>query len=48
MQVRFCFGKNVAKDGAAIREDIGVVFDEMGFPEFMTGKDINIMMKEYL
>lgn len=41
----FVFGKNVAKDGAAIREDIGVVFDEMGFHEFMTGKDINIMMK---
>lgn len=39
------FGKDVAKDGAVIREDIGVVFDEMGFHEFMTGKDINIMMK---
>lgn len=41
----FVFGKDVSRDGAAIREDIGVVFDEMGFHEFMTGKDINIMMK---
>lgn len=39
------FGKDVKKEGAAIREDIGVVLDEMGFHEFMTGKDINIMMK---
>ena len=28
-----------------MREDVGVVFDEMGFHEFMTAKDINIMMK---
>ena len=39
------FGKNVDKDSASLREDIGVVFDEMGFHEFMTAKDINIMMK---
>lgn len=39
------FGQNIKKDGAKLREDIGVVFDEMGFHEFMTGKDINIMMK---
>ncbi len=39
------FGKNVDKDSASLRENIGVVFDEMGFHEFMTAKDINIMMK---
>lgn len=41
----FVFGKNVKNDSASLRENIGVVFDEMGFHEFMTGKDINIMMK---
>ena len=39
------FGQNIKNNSAKIREDIGVVFDEMGFHEFMTGKDINIMMK---
>lgn len=39
------FGQDIKKDSAGLREDIGVVFDEMGFHEFMTGKDINIMMK---
>lgn len=39
------FGEPVNKDTAYLREDIGVVFDEMGFHEFMTGRDINIMMK---
>lgn len=39
------FGENIDKDSASLREDIGVVFDEMGFHEFMTGRDINIMMK---
>ena len=39
------FGENVDENSAALRENIGVVFDEMGFHEFMTGKDINIMMK---
>ena len=39
------FGEPVSKDTAYLREDIGVVFDEMGFHEFMTGRDINIMMK---
>lgn len=39
------FGQNIKKDSATLREDIGVVFDEMGFHEFMTGKDINVMMK---
>lgn len=41
----FVFGQDVKIDSAGLREDIGVVFDEMGFHEFMTGKDINIMMK---
>ena len=41
----FVFGPDVKIDSARLREDIGVVFDEMGFHEFMTGKDINIMMK---
>lgn len=39
------FGKSIDEDSASLREDIGVVFDEMGFHEFMTGRDINIMMK---
>ncbi|MDE6742360.1 MAG: ABC transporter ATP-binding protein [Lachnospiraceae bacterium] len=41
----FVFGQNIKDDSAKLREDIGIVFDEMGFHEFMTGKDINIMMK---
>lgn len=41
----FLFGQNIDKKSAKLQEDIGVVFDEMGFHEFMTGKDINIMMK---
>ena len=41
----FVFGQDVKIDSARLREDIGVVFDEMGFHEFMTDKDINIMMK---
>ena len=39
------FGKPVDQHHAYVREDVGVVFDEMGFHEFMTAKDINIMMK---
>ncbi len=39
------FGRSIDEDSASLREDIGVVFDEMGFHEFMTGRDINIMMK---
>lgn len=41
----FVFGENIKKDSAGLREDIGVVYDEMGFHEFMTARDINIMMK---
>lgn len=39
------FGEDVKGNAPRLREDIGVVYDEMGFHEFMTGKDINIMMK---
>ncbi|MCQ2497302.1 MAG: ABC transporter ATP-binding protein [Lachnospiraceae bacterium] len=41
----FLFGENIKNDSAKLREDIGIVYDEMGFHEFMTGRDINIMMK---
>lgn len=41
----YLFGKSIDHDSAKLREEIGVVFDEMGFHEFMTGKDINVMMK---
>lgn len=41
----YLFGEKVSGDSAKLREDIGVVYDEMGFHEFMTGRDINIMMK---
>ncbi|MBR4581209.1 MAG: ABC transporter ATP-binding protein [Lachnospiraceae bacterium] len=39
------FGENIDVNSAALRENIGVVFDEMGFHDFMTAKDLNIMMK---
>ena len=39
------FAQPVDGKSASLREDVGVVFDEMGFHDFMTGKDINIMMK---
>ena len=39
------FGQPVERGSAVLREEVGVVFDEMGFHEFMTGRDINIMMK---
>ncbi len=39
------FDESIDNDSASLRENIGVVFDEMGFHEFMTGRDINIMMK---
>ena len=39
------FGESIDSNSAALRENIGVVFDEMGFHEFMTAKDLNIMMK---
>lgn len=39
------FGKNIDGDSASLREDIGLVFDEMGFHEFLTAKQINTIMK---
>jgi len=39
------FGEDMKTNAPRLREDIGIVYDEMGFHEFMTGKDINIMMK---
>lgn len=41
----YVFGKSMDKNSAALREDIGVVFDEMGFHEFLTAKQINTIMK---
>ncbi len=41
----FVFGRNIDEDSVAIRENIGVVFDEMGFHDFLTAKDINLIMK---
>ena len=39
------FGEDIKGNAPRLREDIGVVYDEMGFHEFMSGKDINIMMR---
>ncbi len=36
---------DMKKDGAMLKEKIGVVYDEMGFHEFMTPNEINKMMK---
>lgn len=41
----FVFGKSMDQDAAAVREDIGVVFDEMGFHDFLTAAQINTIMK---
>ncbi|MBP5654108.1 MAG: ABC transporter ATP-binding protein [Clostridiales bacterium] len=43
-QIRL-WGQDIRANGPKLRENIGVVFDEMGLHEFLTGKDINIMMK---
>lgn len=39
------FGKSMDKDSAALRENIGVVFDEMGFHDFLNAGQINTIMK---
>ena len=39
------FGKSIDGDSASLREDIGLVFDEMGFHEFLKAKQINTIMK---
>ena len=41
----YVFGKNINEGMAALKEDIGVVFDEMGFHDFLTPKQINTVMK---
>ena len=39
------FGKDMEQDGPALKEKIGVVFDEMGYHEFLTANEINCIMK---
>lgn len=39
------FGQDMKENGPALKEKIGVVFDEMGFHEFLTPKEINSIMK---
>ncbi len=39
------FGLNIDQDDAKIKEDIGVVLDDMFFPEVLTPNDINNAMK---
>jgi len=38
------FGQNM-EENPGIKEDIGVVYDEMGFHDFLTARDINVIMK---
>lgn len=40
------FGLDNRKDGKRIKEDIGVVLDDMFFPEILTAKDINCVMED--
>ena len=39
------FGYEMEQDGSRLKEDIGVVFDEMGFHDFLTAEEINCIMK---
>lgn len=39
------FGQDMKENGPVLKEKIGVVFDEMGFHEFLTPKEINSIMK---
>ena len=41
----YLFGEPVDGRHARLRDDVGVVFDEMGFHEFLTAKQINTMLK---
>ncbi|MBD5507840.1 MAG: ABC transporter ATP-binding protein [Lachnospiraceae bacterium] len=41
----YLFGKSIDNGSASLREDIGVVFDEMGFHDFLTARQINTIMK---
>lgn len=38
-------GQSMEEKGVSLKEEIGVVYDEMGFHEFMTPNEINTMMK---
>ena len=38
-------GKDVIKDSVAIKEDLGVVLDEVGFPDCVKVKDVDRMMR---
>lgn len=40
------FGKSSKESGAIIKEDIGIVLDNMFFPEILNAKDINLIMKD--
>lgn len=40
------FGKNIKERDAIIKEDIGIVLDNMFFPEILNAKDINLIMKD--
>lgn len=40
------FDKDYKKEEQTIKEDIGVVLDDMFFPEILTSKDINLTMKD--
>ena len=40
------FGKDYKKEEKAIKEDIGVVLDNLFFPELLNAKDINSVMKD--
>lgn len=40
------FNKDYQKDENAIKEDIGIVLDNMFFPELLTAKDIDCVMKD--
>lgn len=40
------FEKDTNKYEASIKEDIGVVLDDMFFPEILNAKDLNIIMKD--
>ena len=40
------FGKSNKESDAVIKEDIGIVLDNMFFPEILNAKDINLIMKD--
>lgn len=40
------FGKSNKESDAIVKEDIGIVLDNMFFPEILNAKDINLIMKD--